>query len=137
MNAELVLKNSLSETDKIPAFLESQKGDFLLTQDLVFQINLALEELVVNIIDYGYQDDEEHEIHITLQQAQGTLVIVIEDDGAPFNPLTASEPDLDVSLEEREIGGLGIYLVRKLFDRMSYERRDTRNIVRLEKDLSL
>lgn len=135
MNAELVLKNSLSEIERIPEFLEELTEEFLFTEELGFQINLALEELVVNIISYGYQEQRESEIHISFHQEDGRLRIVLQDDARAFNPLEVPEPDLEVSLEDRKIGGLGVFLVRKLFDHLSYERQGEHNVLTLEKTL--
>ena len=95
-------------------------------------LNISLDELITNIVSYGYRDSEEHEIHLTLTDRTGSLVTVLEDDGTAFDPFTsAPEPDLDASVEERRIGGLGVYFVKTLMDEAIYERIDNRNRITL------
>jgi anti-sigma regulatory factor (Ser/Thr protein kinase) len=97
--------------------------------------NLAVEELVTNCIKYGYADQGEHFIEIRMAVDGGELVIEIIDDGLPFDPLQQPSPDITLPPESRNIGGLGIHLLRTLSDAMTYERRDGRNRVTLMKRL--
>jgi len=92
-----------------------------------YAANLAIEELATNILKYGYDDTAVHEILLRLELRPGAVVLVLEDDGHEFNPLTAPEPDVNLPAEERVPGGLGIHLVRKLARQMNYERRAGRN----------
>ena len=95
--------------------------------DLVFRINLALEELGLNIMDYGLENAEQ-EIEITLTSDADSLVIEIMDEGRPFDPLNdAPTPDLDGPVQDRRIGGLGIHLVRTMMDEMQYRREQGKN----------
>ncbi len=89
--------------------------------------NLALEEMATNIVKYGYDDQDAHEILLRLALVPGAIVLTLEDDGHPFDPLGAPEPDIHLPLEEREPGGLGIHLIRKMAQRMAYERSGGRN----------
>jgi anti-sigma regulatory factor (Ser/Thr protein kinase) len=124
---------ALTDTaDQIAQFLE----DHAVPGDAVFAANLAVEELVTNIIKYGYDDDDAHDILLRLTLPPGELVIEIEDDGHEFNPFEQPEPDTTLAAEERPIGGLGIHFVRNLLDTWTYERKDGRNIVRLTKRLA-
>jgi len=95
--------------------------------ELRYFANLVIEEIVTNCIKYGYNDTKEHVIEITLQFSGGSLVITILDDGQPFDPLAAPEPDLHIDPEERPIGGLGLYLLRQMSDRMEYHRDGDKN----------
>ncbi len=88
---------------------------------------LAIEEMATNIVKYGYDDAARHEILLLVQIDPGVLLVVLEDDGHEFNPLQAAQPDLQVPLDQREPGGLGIHLVRKLAARMDYQRCGGRN----------
>ena len=94
---------------------------------------LAIEELVTNCIDYGYDDAGEHTIVVELGLADGTLTMTVIDDGHAFNPLEATAPDLNAEIDQRPIGGLGIHMLRKLSDSMDYERRDESNRLTLTK----
>lgn len=94
---------------------------------LIFRINLIMEEMMLNIIDYGF-DDRNHQIDVTFISEDNLLTIEIIDDGRPFDPLSeAPAPDIDASLEDRRIGGLGIHLVRTMTEDMRYECADGKN----------
>jgi serine/threonine-protein kinase RsbW len=102
----------------------------------MYLVPLAIEEIVTNCINYGYDDAGEHTIEITLTVADHTLTLTVVDDGHEFDPLARPAPNLTLAVEERPIGGLGIHLLRNLTDAMSYERRDGLNRLTLSKRLS-
>ena len=90
-------------------------------------MNLVLEELVLNVINYAY-DESGHQVEVQLTCNEEDLVIEITDEGRPFDPLhDAPDPDMDSPMEERRIGGLGVYLVRTMTSEMQYRREDGRN----------
>ncbi|NQV35750.1 MAG: ATP-binding protein [Phycisphaeraceae bacterium] len=97
------------------------------------QIELVLEELLVNIISYAFTDEAEaHEIELIADVSDDRkFVMTLIDDGKPYDPLTAPEPNLDVDIEHREIGGLGVMLVKQLMDDVTYRRENSRNILKL------
>ena len=97
---------------------------------------LVLDELLTNIISYGLKGSRQNLISMELDIVDGNLQIRITDGGIPFNPFDKSDPDLDLPLEQRQPGGLGIYLVKKYMDECSYEYRDEQNIVTLRKKLA-
>ncbi len=128
----LKLKNDLSELARIAAEIETYGESHGWPTKWIMNLNLALDELITNIVSYGYRDDDEHEIQITLTSRNGELVAVLEDDGIAFNPFTqAREPDLDASVEDRRIGGLGVYFAKTLMDDTAYERVADRNRITL------
>ena len=95
--------------------------------ELVFRVNLVLEELGLNIIDYGH-DEGLHRIEFTVTSADEAVTIEISDDGRPFDPLNdAPKPDVSASIEDRPIGGLGVHLVRTMMDELRYKRVSGRN----------
>ncbi len=98
--------------------------------------NLAVEELVTNCIKYGYEDAGDHVIDIKLQISGTELALTVTDDGRPFNPLELPEPDIHLPIQDRPIGGLGIYLLRRMSDQMDYVRAAGRNSVTLRKSMS-
>ena len=104
-----------------------------LAEEVSFEVHLALDELLTNTIDYGYDNDYEHRIDLLLRLQGDTLTVEIADDGRAFDPLQAAEPDRGASLQDRARGGLGIYLVRKMMDSVAYRRQDGRNVVTLTK----
>src|SRR5712671_116289 len=97
--------------------------------------NLAIEELVTNCIKYGYDDRNEHVIEVELKLCPAELLLTVTDDGHPFNPLELPEPDTNMPVEERAIGGLGIHLLRKMSDRMEYAREAGKNRLMIRKSL--
>lgn len=109
---------------ELVAQLAEEQG---LSDDAVFGLNVALDEMLSNIIKYGYTDDAIHEIHIRFSFTGPTLVVEIEDDGQPFDPCAAAPVDVDAPMEERKVGGLGIHIVRKLMTEVGYARVDGRN----------
>ena len=105
------------------------------SSEVIFAANLAIEELATNTIKYGYSDKAQHEITLRLWIAQGTLQIELCDDGNEFDPFSHPEPNLRLPSQERQIGGLGLHLVRNMLDTCSYIRREGRNVVRVSKKL--
>lgn len=130
------LKSSLSELDNLCENLEDFGQKIGLSKKLIFEINLALDELFTNIISYGFGDEEEHIIKVTITPQNEELCLCIEDDGIPFNPIDFESPDVACSVENCKIGGLGIHIMRKLMDEICYQRCDDKNILTLKKTLS-
>jgi serine/threonine-protein kinase RsbW len=127
------LKSNLSELDKLCRHLETFGQKTGLSKKLVFEVNLVLDELFTNIISYGFDDDSEHTIKVTMTPDNEGLRLCIEDDGKPFNPVEFQTPDLSCSIEECKIGGLGIHIIRKLMDDICYERCENKNVLKLKK----
>ena len=101
---------------------------------MVYQVKLVLEELGVNIVTHGHDNDPEHEFEIILDSETDVLTIELRDEGQAFNPLTdCPEPDLESGLDDRPVGGLGIYLVRTMMDELNYRREDNKNILTIVK----
>ena len=100
--------------------------------EAVYLANLALEEMATNILKYGYDDQAAHEILLRLEVQPQRVRLILEDDGHPFNPLEAPEPDIHLPAEQRVPGGLGIHLVRRMAEHMSYERTAGRNRLTLK-----
>lgn len=130
---KIQLKNELSELQRVQKDIAVFGSMHRLTPNAVHDIQLAVEEILTNIISYGYDDDREHEILVRLGLGTGEIKIEIEDDGRPFNPLEALEPDVELPLEQRSIGGLGIHLVRKLMSSLEYNRHGQTNLLIMKK----
>lgn len=131
----LRLHNRLLELDRIADAVEAFGEAHGLPPKLRFQIRLVLDELLTNIISYGYPEDGEHVISVAMGQEGSRLRFVLEDDARPFDPLTAKMPDTTSTADHRRIGGLGIHLVRTIMDRVAYERVGDTNRLILEKDI--
>ena len=129
------LKSSLSELDQLCQNLETFGKKFGFSKKVIFEINLALDELFTNIISYGFKDDKEHVIKVTLTPRNNELCLCIEDDGTPFNPIDFETPDVSCSVEECKIGGLGIHIMKKLMDEVCYQRCNNKNMLTLKKKI--
>ena len=134
LKRSLCIESNLGELERLhDAVAElGQVGNW--PPDLVYHVDLVLEELIVNTVNYGYDDNARHEIEIALTSDVDALTIEIADNGHAFNPLSdAPEPDLDLGLEDRQIGGLGIHLVRAIMDEIHYRRDQDKNRLTLIK----
>jgi len=130
---KLIIKNNLKEITTIVKAIDILAEKWDLPMKTVFNLNLALEELITNTISYGYQSQEECEIEITFSYKNKILSIHICDNAKAFNPLeNDTAPDLDASLEDKNLGGLGIFFVKKVMNRMDYNYEDGMNMLRLE-----
>jgi anti-anti-sigma factor len=137
MNLSFILSNDVSELRRLFATLAPFSRAIGLRPETVGDIRLALEEVISNICRHGYPDNCSGRVEVALGLEKGTLRIEVRDDGRPFNPLSeAPEPDLSRPFEEREIGGLGVFLVRSLMDRVEYGFEDGRNVFTMVKECS-
>ena len=135
MERSIVLANEISEISRLNGFIEDIGEEFSLTPDVVFNLNLVLEEAVVNIINYAYPKEENQSIYLSARLHEGSIVLILTDTGKEFDPTMAPEADVTLSADEREIGGLGIFLIRQIMNEVRYERIDGKNILTLEKKL--
>ncbi len=133
---EMTVVNRLQELKRIGDRVEQFGRERGLSDGDTSHVHLVLDELVSNIIKYGHDDRREHEIHLRVSLERDLLTISIVDDGKAFNPLEAPAPDLDRPIEERPIGGLGLFLVKSIMDTLEYHRERDRNIVTLRKRIA-
>ena len=123
----LTLETNPEELDRLTAAVETLAEQDGWPAALTFKVHLVLEELVLNVINYAY-DEDGHKVDVSLVCNEEDLVIEITDEGKPFDPLQdAPAPDLDSSAEDRSIGGLGVHLVRTMTSDMQYRRDDGKN----------
>ena len=128
----VLLRNDLSELRRVNQTVTEFAENHGLAPELVYRVNLALEEVITNIIYYAYEDSSEHEISVRVSWRDPRIELEIEDDGRPFNPLEAPAPDLEKPLAERRLGGLGIHLMRNMMAELEYRRKNHRNILVLK-----
>jgi anti-sigma regulatory factor (Ser/Thr protein kinase) len=138
MSAQVTVcfKNQLAEVERLGQVVTEFAQRQHWSSQLLFEVSVSLEEIITNVISYAYEDDKEHEIMLRLSFTDGEMTAEIEDDGRPFNPLEVAEPDINQPIEEREIGGLGIYLVRKFMTDLAYQRREGKNLLTLKKKIA-
>ena len=124
----MTIESKHDELDRITAAIEELGEESGWPLELVYKINLVLEELTLNIMNYGYTDEEIHYIDVSVQTEDSNVTIEIVDDGRPFNPISdAPAPDLEGPMMDRRIGGWGVHIVRTIMDDVSYVRTDNKN----------
>ena len=127
------LKSELSELKILFQHINSFGQAIGLSETVISEINICLDELFTNIVLYGFKDDLEHTIRFGMDLNGNALMIKIEDTGIPFNPLLKKNSELPVDIDDARIGGLGLHIVKKLMDDIWYERRSGRNGLTLKK----
>lgn len=129
----LKLESQLSSLHELEAAIEEFGSAHEWPPDLLFRVQLSLEELVANVINHGYGESG-HKFEVTIASTEEALTIELTDSARPFNPLAdAPEATVDAALEDRPIGGLGVHLVRTMMDEMRYERDGGKNRLTLVK----
>lgn len=135
MEKELRITNNLDEIGTLAEFIEELGAELSLSMETTMHINLALEEAVSNIIMYAYPQEEAHEIILKTSATENQLIFLLTDNGLSFDPTGAPEVNLDIPAEERQIGGLGIFLIRRIMNEVTYQRLDGENHLTMKKNL--
>ena len=131
----VTLINDQSEVERLSRLVDAFGEAQGVPPEILLNVNLALDEVITNIIRYAHGDGRQHPIDVRLAIESGVLTAQVEDDGRPFNPLDVPVPDLNASLDERPIGGLGIHLVRTMMTSVEYRRENGRNVLIMKKML--
>jgi len=129
----VVVLNQKRELTRLGELAERYGEECGLSEDDTMNICLVLDEMVSNVIKYGHDDGLEHQIHVRVRVEADLLTIQIEDDGKAFNPLETAPPDLDLPVEQRPIGGLGVFIVKSMAESLDYRRERDRNIFTMTK----
>jgi anti-anti-sigma factor len=130
------MSNQLEAIPVLQVAFEEYVAQWEGAKPLIPTLNMALDDLLNNVVQYAFPNDPtEHHIEVEGNVRDGCVVLTIMDDGIPFNPLSVAPPDLSLLLHEREIGGLGIHLVRSMFDEVTYHRNVGRNVLTVKKKL--
>lgn len=131
------LHNDIRETPKIADFIDDIVGETGIDMALACSLNLALEEAVVNVMNYAYPHGQVGSITLESYAFDGSLKFVITDNGIPFDPTRVKAPDVTSGIEDRQVGGLGIFLVNRIMDKVEYKRMNNTNILTLSKKLEI
>ena len=126
----------MRQVKQLNEFIKSVTERLCMDASLAKKLRLAVEEAVVNVIDYAYPSGTEGDISVRAMANDQRLKLIISDEGTPFDPTEKALADTTLSAEERPVGGLGILLVRKLMDSINYERIDGKNVLTLRKYLT-
>ena len=135
MRKSIVLLNDLNEVPRLTAFVDAVCEAVGLNPTVTMQMNLAIEEAVVNVMNYAYPRGKKGDVTIEALSNDVRLKFVIIDSGTPFDPTVHADVDTTLSAQERPIGGLGIHLVRQMMDSINYERVNNLNVLTLRKKL--
>jgi len=134
MIKELSIEAKTENLERVLAFVDEQLAAFACPPKQQMQIELAVEELYVNIARYAYAPEVGMaSLCVEVAEDPATVVITFADRGRPYNPLAKEDPDITLSAAKRQIGGLGIYMVKKSMDDVAYEYRDGQNILTIKK----
>lgn len=131
----ITILNQLDQLEYVANIMEMISEEWNIPTNIALNLNLVLEELVTNIIFYGYDDNDEHKINISLAYQDKTIRVQIEDDGKEFDPLKVPIPSIGKTIENSKIGGLGIHFVRNIMDDVNYLRLDNKNRLTLTKHI--
>ena len=134
MSRELTLEATVANTETVTAFVEDFLNEIGCSMRVITQINVAVDELFSNIANYAYKPKTgQATVSLAMSGDGKTLTVTFTDSGVPYNPLAKKDPDVTLSADERQIGGLGIYMVKKTMDDVTYEFKDGKNILSIKK----
>ena len=135
MTKQLILHNDVQQIELLAEYIDSIAEAAGIDPSLAMSLNLALEEAVTNVIMYAYPEGTDGTVDIITEANDGLLTFIIKDSGKAFDPTKKEDADVTLSAEERQIGGLGIFLVKQIMDTVNYQRIDGQNILTLTKKL--
>lgn len=128
---KLTLHNDINEVPLLGEWVEQMGEEMQLDMPDIFQINLALEEAVVNVMNYAYPEETGREIWLEAEGDNKSIAFTLADEGIAFDPTQEEAPDITLAAEDRQIGGLGIFLVNQIMRSVVYERVDGKNILKM------
>lgn len=133
---ELTIDATVENIVRVTAFVDGQLDSLGCPVKAQMQIDIAIDELFGNIAHYAYHPGVgPATVRVEVVEEPLSVVVSFIDNGIPYDPLSKEDPDVGLPLEEREIGGLGIYMVKKSMDEISYEYKDGQNILRIRKNI--
>ncbi|MDE5752980.1 MAG: ATP-binding protein [Oscillospiraceae bacterium] len=133
---ELTIDATIDNVAVVTAFVDEQLERFNCPIKTQMQVDIAIDELFGNIAHYAYHPDVgTATVRVEVTENPFAVVITFIDNGIPYDPLVKADPDITLSAEERRIGGLGIYMVKKSMDAISYEYKNGQNILRIQKNI--
>ena len=135
MRKELRIKNQISELEKVAQFVEEIGEELGLSMELQMNLNLVMEEMVTNVIFYAYPEGEEADIELLAKSDGKELTFVLSDQGKEFDPTAKEDADLDVNPADRELGGMGIFIVKNIMNKVTYQRLEGKNLLTMTKGI--
>ena len=135
MRKEITIKNQISELERVNQFLDEIAEELGLDMELHMNLNLVLEEMVSNVIFYAYPEGKTAEIELMAESHDKELTFVLSDGGKEFDPTAKEDANPDVNPMERDIGGMGIYIVKNIMNEVTYQRLEGKNLLTMTKEI--
>ena len=135
MRKELKLKNQMQELERVNQFVEEICEELNLGMELQLNLNLVMEEMVVNVISYAYPEGKTAEIELLAESDGKELTFVLSDRGKEFAPTLSESADMDQNPAERDLGGMGIYIVKNIMNEVTYQRLEGKNLLTMKKEI--
>jgi Anti-sigma regulatory factor (Ser/Thr protein kinase) len=136
MMKEMTIDAAVENIPAVTAFVEEQLEQYNCPMKAQMQIDIAIDELFSNIAQYAYTPNTgKATVRVEVTENPMAVVITFIDNGVPYDPLAKADPDITKSADEREIGGLGIFMVKKSMDEITYEYKDGQNILKIKKNI--
>ena len=135
MKKEIKIKNQVSELEKVNAFIEEIGEELQLDMELLMNLNLVMEEMVSNVIFYDYPEGKTADIELSAECNGRELTFVLSDKGREFDPTMKEDIDTSTDPQDRDLGGLGIYIVKNIMNEVTYQRLEGKNLLTMKKDL--
>ena len=135
MRKEIRIKNKITELEKVAQFIEEIGEELGLSMELQMNLNLVMEEMVTNVIFYAYPQDEEADIELLAMSDGKEVTFVLSDQGKEFDPTAKDDNDLSVNPAERDLGGMGIFIVKNIMNKVTYQRLEGKNLLTMTKGI--
>ena len=135
MKKEIKIKNEVGELERVNQFVEEIGEELGLDMELQMNLNLVMEEMVSNVIFYAYPEGKHEEIELVAESDGKELTFVLSDKGKEFDPTLKEDADPNVNPMERDIGGMGIYIVKNIMNEVTYQRLEGKNLLTMKKDI--
>ena len=135
MRKEIRIKNQISELEHVAQFVEEIGEELGLSMELQMNLNLVMEEMVSNIIFYAYPQEVDAEIELVAKSDGKELTFVLTDQGREFDPTAKEDADPNVNPAERDIGGMGIFIVKNIMNQVTYQRLEGKNLLTMTKGI--
>ncbi|MCR4582478.1 MAG: ATP-binding protein [Prevotella sp.] len=136
MRKEIKIKNQISELDRVNQFVEEIGEELGLSMELQMNLNLVMEEMVSNVIFYAYPEGTDASIELTAESDGKELTFVLSDKGKEFDPTQKEDADPNINPMDRDIGGMGIYIVKNIMNNVTYQRLEGKNLLTMKKDIN-
>ena len=135
MKKEIRIKNQISELERVNLFVEEICEELGLDMELQMNLNLVIEEMVSNVIFYAYPKEKTEEIELTAESDGKELTFVLSDKGMEFDPTKKEDADPNINPIDRDLGGMGIYIVKNIMNQVTYQRLEGKNLLTMKKDI--